>query len=52
MKAKALLHAAAVTLGRKGGQVISEAKSRAARRNGRKGGRPAKALTQRVKPGK
>lgn len=29
-------------IGRKGGAVTSEAKTRAARRNGRKGGRPRK----------
>jgi hypothetical protein len=31
---------AAVTLGRKGGKATSEAKTAAARANGRKGGRP------------
>ena len=34
------IHAAAVALGRKGGSVTSEAKARAARENGKKGGRP------------
>ena len=33
---------AAVSLGRKGGKVTSEAKAEAARKNGRKGGRPRK----------
>jgi hypothetical protein len=35
-------HPAAVTLGRKGGRVLSAAKADAARRNGKKGGRPRK----------
>jgi len=34
---------AAVSLGRRGGQVTTDAKARAARRNGMKGGRPKKA---------
>lgn len=33
---------AAVLLGRKGGKVTSDAKATAARKNGRKGGRPRK----------
>jgi hypothetical protein len=33
---------AAVSLGRKGGKATSEAKRRASRENGRKGGRPPK----------
>jgi hypothetical protein len=33
---------AAVTLGRKGGKVKSEAKAEAARENGKRGGRPRK----------
>lgn len=33
-------HPAAVALGRKGGKATSERKARAARRNGKKGGRP------------
>lgn len=33
---------AAVQLGRKGGKATSEAKARAARENGKKGGRPKK----------
>lgn len=32
----------AVALGRKGGKVKSDAKAKAARKNGRKGGRPRK----------
>ena len=36
-------HPAAVTLGRLGGLVRSEAKAAASRRNGRLGGRPRKA---------
>jgi hypothetical protein len=32
----------AVALGRRGGQVKSDAKAEAAKRNGRKGGRPKK----------
>lgn len=35
----------AVALGRKGGQVSSAAKADAARANGKKGGRPRKAIT-------
>jgi hypothetical protein len=35
-------HPAAVTLGRRGGKVTSEAKADAARENGTKGGRPPK----------
>lgn len=35
---------AAVILGRKGGRAISAAKASAARRNGRKGGRPRKSV--------
>lgn len=34
------LHAAASTLGRKGGSAKSEAKTQASRDNGKKGGRP------------
>lgn len=34
---------AAVALGRRGGQATTDAKARAARRNGKKGGRPPKA---------
>ena len=34
------ISAAAAALGRKGGKAKSEAKARAARENGRKGGRP------------
>ena len=33
---------AAVSLGRRGGRVRSEAKTKAARENGKKGGRPPK----------
>lgn len=36
----------AVALGRKGGQTTSTAKSKAARENGKKGGRPKKATHQ------
>lgn len=38
----ARLHAAAVALGRKGGQATSEAKTEAARVNAKRGGRPRK----------
>lgn len=36
------IRAAAASLGRKGGQSKSEAKKKAVRENGRKGGRPKK----------
>lgn len=39
------ISAAAAALGRKGGSVRSAAKTRAVRRNGRKGGRPRKEAT-------
>ena len=37
-------NAAAVSLGRRGGAVKSERKANAARENGKKGGRPRKAV--------
>jgi hypothetical protein len=40
-------HRAAVVLGRLGGTVRSAAKARAARRNGKKGGRPRRKETGR-----
>lgn len=45
MTNKKTLTEAAAVLGRKGGQVKSEAKARAARDNGKKGGRPRKSVS-------
>jgi len=45
MKSKPSKNRAAVSLGRKGGKVRSEAKAEAARANGAKGGRPRKVTT-------
>ena len=39
---KALIKTVAAAFGRLGGQTITDAKSAAARRNGKKGGRPRK----------
>lgn len=39
---------AAVALGKLGGRVKSDAKAAAARRNGKKGGRPKKQATERT----
>jgi hypothetical protein len=39
----------AVALGRKGGKVTSEAKTAAARENGKRGGRPVKQTTSSLK---
>lgn len=44
------LSQAAALLGRKGGQVRSEAKTRAVRENGRKGGRPRKVQPDTAQP--
>lgn len=41
---------AAATLGRKGGKAKSEAKTKAARENGKKGGRPRKSVGENEKP--
>jgi len=49
---RAMNNKAAVTLGRIGGKVKSEAKASAARANGKKGGRPIKELVADAMSGK